>query len=132
MLDIECGSGTYVRSLGRDLADVLGTRAVMSGLVRSAIGEFHIDTAVDPNDLTQENVQQYLLSPLAAVSSLPRHRLSAAEIDSIRHGRFISIDCPTPDDAFSDKIAAIDQEGQLVAILSPKPNGQWGPLRNFR
>ena len=39
-LAIECGSGTYVRSLGRDLAASLGTAAVMSALVRTAIGAF--------------------------------------------------------------------------------------------
>ena len=38
-LDIECGSGTYVRALGRDLAAALGTAAVMSALERTAIGE---------------------------------------------------------------------------------------------
>ena len=32
-VDIECGSGTYVRALGRDLAAELGTTAVMSALV---------------------------------------------------------------------------------------------------
>ena len=34
VLDFGCGSGTYVLSLGRDLAASLGTAAVMSGLVR--------------------------------------------------------------------------------------------------
>ena len=42
VLDIQCGSGTYVRSLGRDLADGLGTGAVMSALERTAIGDFDL------------------------------------------------------------------------------------------
>src|SRR5436190_8799230 len=40
VLDIRCGSGTYVRSLGRDIARALGTEAVMSALVRTEIGPF--------------------------------------------------------------------------------------------
>ena len=36
VLEVECGSGTYIRSLGRDLAESLGTAAVMSALVRTA------------------------------------------------------------------------------------------------
>ena len=40
VLDIECGGGTYVRSLGRDLAESLGTAAVMSALVRRPSGVF--------------------------------------------------------------------------------------------
>ena len=39
-LDIVCGSGTYVRSLGRNIARTVGTQAVMSALVRTAIGNF--------------------------------------------------------------------------------------------
>ena len=44
-LEIDCGSGTYVRSLGRDLAELAGTAAVMSALVRTAIGPFLLDRA---------------------------------------------------------------------------------------
>ena len=49
---IECGSGTYVRSLGRDLAESVGTAAVMAALVRTRIGPFTIETALDPAALT--------------------------------------------------------------------------------
>ena len=38
VLEVQCGGGTYIRSLGRDLARTLNTDAVMSALVRSAIG----------------------------------------------------------------------------------------------
>ena len=47
-VQIECGSGTYVRSLGRDLAESLGTAAVMSRLTRTAIGGFRVEEAIDP------------------------------------------------------------------------------------
>jgi tRNA pseudouridine55 synthase len=47
-LEVRCGGGTYVRSLGRDLAASLGTAAVMSELVRTAIGGFRIEQSVDP------------------------------------------------------------------------------------
>ncbi|MEL7265336.1 MAG: hypothetical protein AAFP69_11095 [Planctomycetota bacterium] len=39
-LEIVCGSGTYVRSIGVDLAAACDTVAVMSRLTRSAIGSF--------------------------------------------------------------------------------------------
>ena len=38
-LEVACGAGTYIRSLGRDLAAAVGTAAVMSALVRTAVGE---------------------------------------------------------------------------------------------
>ena len=45
VVDIRCGSGTYVRSLGADLAESLGTAAVMSALVRTEIGPFRLADA---------------------------------------------------------------------------------------
>ena len=40
VLETQCSAGTYVRSLGRDLAESIGTAAVMSELVRLEIGPF--------------------------------------------------------------------------------------------
>src|SRR5262249_38502818 len=45
-LAIECGSGTYVRALGRDIAAALETSTVMLALERTAIGPFLVDDAV--------------------------------------------------------------------------------------
>ena len=55
-LEVECGSGTYMRSLGRDLAERAGSAAVMSALVRTAIGPFTLTEAVDAETLTRENL----------------------------------------------------------------------------
>ena len=54
VLEVECSGGTYIRSLGRDLAESLGTAAVMSALERTAIGGFRIEQAADPRELTGE------------------------------------------------------------------------------
>ncbi len=45
-LEIVCGSGTYVRSLGRDIARRLGTEAVMTALTRTAVGVFRLEDAI--------------------------------------------------------------------------------------
>ncbi len=69
-LEIECGSGTYVRSLGRDLAQRVGTGAVMSALVRTAIGPFEIASAVDVDTLTRETLAAAVLPAVLAVSAV--------------------------------------------------------------
>lgn len=63
VLDVTCGSGTYIRLLGRDLAESLGTSAVMSALVRTSIGGFVLADAVDPRQL----------KPDTCASSCSRH-----------------------------------------------------------
>ena len=56
-IQVECSRGTYVRSLIRDIAQKLGTVAVMSGLVRTKSGAFEIENALEigefcePSDL---------------------------------------------------------------------------------
>jgi tRNA pseudouridine55 synthase len=142
-LAIECGGGTYVRSLGRDLAESLGTSAVMSGLLRTSIGEFRIEEAVDPGQLTSQNWTDYLLPPLAAVGRLPRVELSAEEVAKIRNGCAIPVKgqkggttsqptgarrvLPTGTGPF----AGVDAAGRLVAVLTPRGRGLLGPLRNL-
>lgn len=58
---IECGGGTYIRSLARDIAARLGTVAVMSGLKRTQSGIFNIDNAVKSKDLTVDNIKNFII-----------------------------------------------------------------------
>lgn len=42
---IVCSKGTYIRSLARDLGEILGVGAYMSALIRTRIGEFRLEDA---------------------------------------------------------------------------------------
>lgn len=55
---IRCGGGTYIRSLARDIAEKLGTKAVMSGLRRTKSGYFKIEEAVSFDALAEENIDR--------------------------------------------------------------------------
>jgi tRNA pseudouridine55 synthase len=127
-LEVDCGGGTYIRSLGRDLAESLGTRAVMSALVRTAIGNFSLDAAQDPGKLTKENIAGRLLPMISAVDYLPRLELSAEEIKRVHRGQSIAKRIAGADAADT---AAVDMEGNLVAILSSSGAELLRPARNF-
>lgn len=124
-LDILCGSGTYVRSLGRDLAESLGTKAVMSALERTAIGEFRVDEAADAERLTPENWLEHLRPPLAAVGTLAQVELRDEQVEAVRHGRTIRLPAGLHGQA---ELAAIDAGGRLVAILTRR-GGAFRPSR---
>ncbi len=127
-INIRCGSGTYVRSLGRDLADSLGTAAVMSALVRTAIGDFSCDHALDADGLTLEKITLRLQPASSAVVHLSQITLASKQIEEIRHGRRIA----APEEIDTDaEIAAFDHQGNLVALLIEKEPGVLGPFRNF-
>jgi len=128
VLEVDCGGGTYIRSLGRDLAERLGTSAVMSALTRTAIGNFRLDEAADPNELTKENISGRLLPMVRAVEYLPRLELSTEEITRVHNGRSITKQLITSDAA---ELAAVDEQGNLVAILDPSDDKCLRPVRNF-
>lgn len=50
-LDITCGKGTYIRSLGRDIGNTLGAGGVLTALRRTRVGRFTIDEAVTLHEL---------------------------------------------------------------------------------
>jgi tRNA pseudouridine55 synthase len=45
--DAKVSSGTYIRSLGQDLGALLGTGAYLSGLIRTEVGEYHLEDAIN-------------------------------------------------------------------------------------
>jgi tRNA pseudouridine55 synthase len=126
-LEVCCGSGTYIRSLGRDVAQALGTAAVMSALVRTAIGDFRIDEACDLDELSAGKIESHLHPPTRALAQLPLIQLTDEEIRRIASGRML----PNRWNSDAAEIAAVDDQGQLVAILATRSCDQLGPLRNF-
>jgi tRNA pseudouridine55 synthase len=127
-LAIECSSGTYVRSLGRDIAVSLGTAAVMSALTRTAIGRFTLDEAVPPDSLTAATLPQHLLPSLRAVDRLPIVQLDDEQQTRIRNG----LPIPRPGAlADSEQYAAIDADGRLIGILGPREPNELKAIRNL-
>ncbi len=131
-LRIRCGRGTYVRSLGRDLAGQLGSAAVMSGLVRTAIGPFGIDQGLHAELLREVTINDHLLPAMAAVAKLPRAILTNEQIAHLARGGLISLDELNAQRADpAAEFAAVDQQGKLVAILKPARQGLLKPSPNF-
>lgn len=137
VLDVRCGSGTYIRSLGRDLAIRLGTAAVMSELERTEIGGFHVEDGVVPHALTQEKIEASLLNPRLAVTELPRIILDAQGVNEIRFGRFVTLSeneqaqHTLNNGLLVEELAAFSPEGELVAIMKPRGKNQLQTARNF-
>lgn len=138
-LDVVCGSGTYIRSLGRDLGAALGTAAIMTALERSAIGSFNIKDAVTPDDLDLAALERNLQPALVALPDVPRVALTDAQLIEIRSGRPILSSWLASEPSPSEKrqgegaleLAALDPTGQLAALLYEKRPGELWPAMNF-
>ena len=57
-LEIECGGGTYIRSLVRDIAHSIDSCATMTSLIRTKQGQFKQEGTLEKNDWTVENIYE--------------------------------------------------------------------------
>ena len=88
-IKIRCGGGTYIRSLARDIAAALDTKAVMSALCRTQSGIFTLPTAIDFADLEKDPNLSWLeekIIPTQAVLPFADLRLPKKDMDKIFHG----------------------------------------------
>lgn len=126
-LEVECGSGVYIRSLGRDLGERLGVGAMMTALVRTAVGTCTQATARQPDDLDRTTLGDELLSPLTLLAGLPRARIIKEEEEAIRQGKTIVVD-----HAPADELVLLNEHDHLVAIaIAASLHGQWRPKLVF-
>jgi tRNA pseudouridine55 synthase len=113
----EVGPGTYLRALGRDLGERLGTGAHLSELRRERIGPWGVEAAHRLSELTG---RESLLPPRELVQDLPGVALSPEEVALVGHGRDVSRTGPTEGEA-----VLLDGE-RLVAVARAVPAG-WHP-----
>ena len=126
-LEIQCSAGTYVRSLGRDIGRSMNSGAVMTELTRSAIGTLKIGDSVDPHELTSESIRENILSPALALTRLPKIELSTQQQNELSFGR--SLKLPVLNQP--PEMVAVNSDGELLAVLSIRKDGQFGPKINF-
>jgi tRNA pseudouridine55 synthase len=86
----EVSTGTYVRSLARDLGRNLGCGAHLTALRRVSIGPYRVADAVSLSDLEHGKIPAAAsLSAARSLSWLPIRRLSPSEVTEVEHGRRI-------------------------------------------
>jgi tRNA pseudouridine55 synthase len=125
-IQIRCSSGNYIRAVGRDLAEAVGTRAVMTHLTRTAIGHLSIDRSIDLSTLEANDPMDYLLPATEAVAGLPQLVLDGRQQQQVARGQSIDVlELTAP------LVAALTADGQLAALLIPRGPQRYGPQCNF-
>ena len=115
-LRIRCSKGTYIRSLARDIARSVGSRAYVSALTRTAVGPYTLQETVRPESCT---LQQHLIDPLDALArSLPvEQAVPASSYERmLRHGSLPRLDWLTfthRSDADEAVLALTDSRGLI-------------------
>jgi tRNA pseudouridine55 synthase len=131
VIDVNCSSGTYVRSLVNDLGARLGCGATLTGLRRTKSGRFTLRDAVPLRKLTESFADgtwyQYLIPAAEALSDWPMVELDHDQVDAIRHGHRIP--------ALSKenlKVCGVSEQGELVALMDlDEETMEWQPKKVF-
>ena len=109
--EVECSSGTYIRSIARDVGVLLGTGGYLTRLRRNSIGRHSVEEAATPEQLVDATrVRAASLTAAQALAHLRAVELTETQERSIRFGQSIETDVhergPLP----------LVREGRLVAI----------------
>jgi len=115
---IDCGKGTYIRSLARDLGAALGVGGMVETLRRTHVGPFAAEDGVSL-DSAPEVARGGLLPMTAAVVGFPRVQLTAAEEMRFRQGQAIAFAGGTGEAAVLDERGAFIAIGTLAKGLRP-------------
>jgi tRNA pseudouridine55 synthase len=90
-LEVTCSSGTYIRSVARDLAVALGTVGHLTSLVRTRVGPFALRDAATLDALVECGIDAATLPPSCALPDAPRIDITSADAARLRNGQTITI-----------------------------------------
>ncbi|MCR4747860.1 MAG: tRNA pseudouridine(55) synthase TruB, partial [Clostridiales bacterium] len=93
MLDIECSSGTYVRTLIDDIGRDLGCGAVMTSLIRTAAAGFEISSCVTLEELDEaEDLSAFIISVEEALNAYPKAFVSDGQAHRFINGGDLNLE----------------------------------------
>ena len=81
--ELHCSSGTYVRSVCRDMAEKLSTYGVMLSIQRTRCGDFDIKNSYTLEDIERGN---YKIIPLDSIFDYPSINLKSEESEKLLNG----------------------------------------------
>ncbi len=127
VLDVECGKGTYIRSLAHDLGARLGPGAHLAGLTRTRSGPFTLSQCLTLEALEAALAdgawRDYLYAPDEALLDRRAAILAAGHEAQVRNGqplRFAPVadDAARPAPADGELLRAYSVDGRFLGILA--------------
>ena len=131
-LSCTCGKGTYIRSIGRDLARILGTVGYISALRRTRVGGFDEKSSISLDKFLESAVSSpphSVVLPIAAgLDDIPALPLQGSEAARLKQGQAVELVSRTDVERLvsagldprltNDTLALATLNGQAVALLS--------------
>jgi tRNA pseudouridine55 synthase len=120
VIEVRCGTGTFVRAIARDVGRALASRAHLTDLRRTAVGPWRVEQAVPLAALAPGAALP--LRPLGeAVAHLPALAVGPLDAEAVRHGRRIEAA------ERHEGPVAVCHAGALLAVAEWR-EGRYAPL----
>lgn len=120
-MEMRCSKGCYVRSVARDLAQMVGSAGYVEELRRTAVGPYSITEALTEDELTAGHGPPSVREVLERLPGVETRTQEAAAVKRMRHGG------PVPksdlDRVAAPMIALFDEGDTLVAVVERKESG---------
>src|SRR5262245_42038902 len=135
VFEAECGKGTYVRAIARDLGRLLGCYGHVAALRRTAVGPFTEDVAMSLETPQQGGQPEGAAAPPppllpveAGLTALPALRVSSADAGRLARGQAVLLrgrDAP-----IMEGWVSVSAQGSLIALAEIE-KGELRPRRIF-
>ncbi len=130
-LEVDCSSGTYVRTLAHDLGEALGCGAHLSALRRTRVGPFTLDASL-PLEEMETLARMGSLSERFSPLSAALHSRALVEVDDnaleeLRHGRSL----PAPEGFADAPVVGITRSGGDLVAVARASEGRLFPFKTL-
>ena len=133
-LEIDCGKGTYVRALVRDLAAGLGACGHVSALRRTRVGRFDEASAITLENLAEMVHRgagsEALLPVETALDDIPALAVTHEDVFKLKQGRPIVLVPRTIGGEDASRTVSAMSDGRIVALCELRA-GRLNPTRDF-
>jgi tRNA pseudouridine55 synthase len=112
MFNVECGAGTYIRSLVHDIGQRLGVGAHVLSLTRTFSGTFWLRDSLQLEQIsTPADLLPHLIAPIDALTAYPRVQASPAQAADLARGRSVAFK-----HELTNPVMVYDEAWQLIAV----------------
>jgi tRNA pseudouridine55 synthase len=117
-------------SIARDVGEALGCGGLVEVLVRTRIGPFRLEDAIDPTGQSIDAILAHLRPAVEALGDLPRLVVSSEQVLAIGMGKALSVLEVEGAEGLEGEAALVGPDGNLVAVA--EVGGPLGAIRPRR
>ena len=138
VIEVDCGKGTYIRSLAHDLGESLGCGGHIADLVRLVCGNFFSEKSVTLEELEQasespEGWQKYLYPIDWVLMNLESITLGSQAEKQLHHGQALSLDTTEAGSEDQEERRAYNTQGIFIGLVKfDRSTGTWQPVKVFQ